>query len=99
MSIRIPYIIVGHEDEVRMTGEDVSYTKMYKMYVENRVKSDNRDDYEWSCNFFDMCEKTLNSKVHLKLMDDSSIRNMESDFSVFYLYRQINYLSSLIILI
>lgn len=52
-----------------------------------------------SCNFFDMCEKTLNSKVHLKLMDDSSIRNMESDFSVFYLYRQINYLSSLIILI
>lgn len=44
-----------------MTREDVSYTRMYKIYVENRVKS----DFETimtviSCKFFDMCEKILN---------------------------------------
>lgn len=60
-SIRIPYVIVGHEDEVRMTREDISYMRMYKIYVENRVKS----DFETimtviSCKFFDMYEKTLN---------------------------------------
>lgn len=56
MSARIPYVIVGHKDEVRMTGvKDVSYTtKMYKMYV----KSDTITRI-LSCNLFDACEKNI----------------------------------------